>query len=442
MFTYLPRTFFSFASLLFSFLLASVNIATNPLAILNKPVAAPDDFTPVVRFAVCSDIHITGTDDTLRIERFTNLIETAYDIAESDSKYTKLDAVCVCGDFTDSGSVAQFEAFKKVLDENIREGTTALTVVGNHEFFDNREETFNRFNQYVLKETDNHFVINGFHFIGISYDQDTTFGIDKMTWLDKQLAEAKQDNPDYPIFVFQHPHPFGTVYGSVNWGEINLNAVYVKYPQVVNFSGHSHYPMRDPRSVWQGSFTALGTGSLDYYELENELFAGQFPEGHEKAAEFYIVEADANGSTRVRGYDLNSATFIDGVDHFFKSPAKKSTFTHTYAGRFFNSTAPAFENGAEVSLTVNEDGEAFVGFPAAKDKSGVVHDYKISVTCELKKVYSGNVVANYYNIPEKDYYSVNVGSLDLESGKTYTVNVIAGNSFYQVSKPLSGSFTF
>ena len=37
-----------------------------------------------------------------------------------------------------------------------------------------------------------------------------------------------------------------------------------KFPNCVAFSGHSHTPLRDERTVWQGAFTSVGTASLRY----------------------------------------------------------------------------------------------------------------------------------------------------------------------------------
>ena len=51
-------------------------------------------------------------------------------------------------------------------------------------------------------------------------------------------------------FVFLHQHIKDTVYGSQEWGtqdSAKINAVLKEYPQVITFSGHSHYPLDDPR---------------------------------------------------------------------------------------------------------------------------------------------------------------------------------------------------
>lgn len=429
-------------ALAFSVLFAFVNTLTNLGATYVEPPVAPDDFTPVVRFVVCSDVHIDGKDDVQAIRRYTDFIETSYDYAQSQSSYKSLDAICVAGDYTNRGTVDQYEALAAVNNACVREGTQLITVLGNHEFMDNESETYARFAEYIGTPVDSHFVINGFHFVGISYNESRSFfDTEKVSWLNNQLSQAKNDNADYPIFVFQHPHPFGTVYGSVNWGEIVLNSVYSKYPQVINFSGHSHYPINDPRSVWQGSFTALGCGSLKYFELENELFAGQFPEGNENAAQFYIVEADAKGSVQIQGYDLITHSFFDSVDYYIKTPAKKASFAYTYADRMRASNAPMFADDAQVSASKNEAGECVINFPAAHS-GDIVHDYKIKVTDSTGIVtyYSQSHLSDYYYQPSPIQYSIAIGTL--ESRKTYKVSVFAANAYAKVSSPLTAEFDF
>ncbi len=143
--------------------------------------------------------------------------------------------------------------------ENKKEETQVLAVLGNHEFIDYRDVDatvgYDVYRKYVNEDVDTDIVINGYHFIGVSYDDNGSTFSGKTEWLDERLAKATEEDPDKPIFVYQHPHPTLTVYGSVNWGDMDTRVVLSKYPQVVNFSGHSHYAASDPRSVWQGEFT-------------------------------------------------------------------------------------------------------------------------------------------------------------------------------------------
>ena len=77
-----------------------------------------DSFIPVIRFAVCSDVHISNTDQ-VEAERFAKLFESAYRFSEENKYYKNLDAVIVVGDMTNSGYEAEYDAFKSIINEPI-----------------------------------------------------------------------------------------------------------------------------------------------------------------------------------------------------------------------------------------------------------------------------------------------------------------------------------
>ena len=72
-------------------------------------------------------------------------------------------------------------------------------------------------------------------------------------------------------------NPENTAYGSDEWGNKDITDILKDYSQVISISGHSHYSLIDERSIWQGSFTAFTTQSLDYIELESGKFNGSIP---------------------------------------------------------------------------------------------------------------------------------------------------------------------
>jgi hypothetical protein len=103
----------------------------------------------------------------------------------------------------------------------------------------------------------------------------------------------------------------GTVYGSANWGEDELTDILMNYPQIIDFSGHSHAPINDPRSIHQRHFTCLGTGTLSYFELDEfDKYYGTIPPGNDRAAQMLFVEADADMRVRVYPYDLITSNFF------------------------------------------------------------------------------------------------------------------------------------
>lgn len=398
--------------------------------------AARVDFTPAVRFTVTSDVHLKDSGVTAEAERLGMMIDSSYDIAGESASYKALDAVAFSGDLTDRGSPYTLQMFRDICDSHLNGDTQNLAVMGNHEFGYDKENTIANWQSIVEIPYRYHKVINGFHFIGVAPDRGGGgYTVDTQVWLGKQLKEAAADKPDYPIFVFQHHHIFGTVYGSMSWGTADLTAVLSQYPQVIDFSGHSHYPLNDPASIWQGAFTALGTATLSYYEMEYfPLTGGQFPEGNRNAAQMYVVEADANGAVKIRGFDLLAGEFI-GETYYIATPADKTTFAYSTKNRLAKSEKPAFGEDACLTAAKNADGSYSLGFPAATDDL-IVRQYEILVKEQWGGIaYHETHLSDYYYTPAPASYSLNIGQL--KSGKTYSATVIAADAWYKLSEPLT-----
>ncbi len=431
--TAFPKNFKSFFGIVFSLILAFQSIIQGYKADCGTEMPViPDDFTPIVQFAVCSDIHNAN-------ERFADMMDTCYELAAENEAYSKLDAVLIAGDFTNVATVEELQAFKDTVDESVREGTKTIICLGNHE---GRSKTiYDDFESVFGMECNTDTEINGVHFIAVSYinGSGTLYSPKTKKWVKSCLESAEAENPSMPIIVIQHPHPFSTVYGSDSWGSLELNYLWNQYEQVINFSGNSHFPINDPRSIWQGGYTALGCGTLKYFELELDLVARQHPEGNDKAAQFYLVSVDANGSTAIKCYDLITHRFF-GEEYYIETPSDKSTFAYTYKNRLEYDEIPEFAQDAQITVSTDEEtGNYLVNFPAASDKL-IVHDYKISVKTEAGiSVFSSSLLSGYYFADSPSSYSVDVGAL--KSGKTYVVSVTAVNAYYECSQALTYEFT-
>ena len=197
-------------------------------------------YTPVLRFMVSSDVHI-GTSASNRDTNLQNAILKAYEIAESNENYDGLDAAMFAGDISDNGENIALASFKNTATANLKKGTELIVSMGNHDFRGaSVNESISQFAS-LFGPVDKHLVINGYHFITLSPDlsEGTHFSETKIAWLDAELASAQQADPTKPIFVMQHEHIKGTVYGSDAWYVTELTDVICKYPQVVDFSGHS-----------------------------------------------------------------------------------------------------------------------------------------------------------------------------------------------------------
>ncbi|MEC0123189.1 metallophosphoesterase family protein [Paenibacillus pabuli] len=104
--------------------------------------------------------------------------------------------------------------------------------------------------------------IDGYHYIFLGTEQphpkDCDMSAEQLDWLETKLSE--QALPEQPIFVFLHQPLMDTVAGSMKeqgWYGVNqdaaLKAVLSRYPQVILFSGHTHWQLEAQRTMYEGS---------------------------------------------------------------------------------------------------------------------------------------------------------------------------------------------
>lgn len=432
-----------FKQLLSRILTGLLTLSMGALSILGgvgtaEPEPVPEDFTPVLRFAAASDVHLNGEPDQPAALRLGPMFDDAYAYAQTQ-EYKGLDAVMLIGDVATSGDDSEYVLFNSIVREHKRPETQLLTVLGNHEFIKYRDYDatigYEKYKQYVNQDVDTHDVINGFHFIGVSYDDNGKTFTGKLDWLKAELDKAVAEDPSKPVFVYEHPHPFGTVYGSVNWGDLDLRRALDKYPQVVDFSGHSHYASSDPRSVWQGTFTAVGTGSMAAY-MGNLNYINGDEDAPGESAGFWIVEVDKDGRIRMALYDAVNHTFFDNVEYFIPEPANKKKRAYTWQAQKSRDAAPQFPDGAQVAAVKNENGETVLEFP---DAVGFyeAENYKISVKAGLKTVWSDTVISDYVRAGLTGV-SVNIGEID--AGE-YSVTVTAYSPYAKRGGTIRGNVT-
>ncbi len=354
-----------------------------------------------LRFIVTSDIHYKADTDVER-ERFEKGMNMAYSYAD-ECEYKNIDAFFAVGDFANCGSDAEMRKFKASLDKVIAPETKKVLMLASHEFksIDGQEGAEIRLREIFNQEPDNYFTIKGCPFICISTEDGCSIKDAKQKWLKFCLEDAIADNRKTPVFVFQHPHLTDTVYGSINWGDDDIIAILTDYPQVIDFSGHSHAPINDPRSVHQKYFTSFNTGSFSYFELDEfDFMYGTVPPDCKECAQFYIVEVDENNAVRVIPVDiLTESFFSDG--YYIKTPWEPDSFEFTDA-RIADEKRPYFR--ADSSIDVNYDnGKLYVAFSQAETQSYRVDSYTVVVRNTDNEVISQKKVSSSYyikNMPE------------------------------------------
>ena len=408
----------------------------------------PDDplanFVPAIRLAVCSDTHITDTTNE-RAVRLGKLFDTAYRYADAHPTYQALDAVLMAGDITNTGYESEFKALNTIIRKHIRPETQLIATMGNHEWIGGGPDVF----LACMSDTlDPHVVINGFHIIGLSPRNTNDYPAAQIRWLKEELKTAAEDAPGMPIFSFRHHHIKDTVYVSRSWYTPDYAMVRKAlgaYPQVIDFSGDSHGPMNNPLSIWQEECTFLNTGTLYYFEMERGMTGGTLPPGKENAAQYYIVEADAEGRVLIQPYNLLTDDFFktpsntDDPDtqlrYWIEKPSDPSTFLYT-PDRGETASAPYFEEGSEIALDKITESSVTVTVPQAKDDQ-CIYSYRLVAETEghRKEV---KYFSEYYFEPMPETVSCQVKGL--HDGKTYTVSVYPVNAWGVEGEPITSSF--
>ena len=238
-----------------------------------------------MRLGVMSDIHLTwNVDEPGSYERIEKVLRYYRD--------RNVDGVVIAGDIADWGYVGQLvefaELWRKVFpDDRAPDGhhVERLFVTGNHEICGPYEAyLWKGKSVQVWKEE---FIKT----VGIDKAWEKAFGEKyEPIWLkqvkgyaftganwgceaglkDFLAAHKSAIDPALTYFHIQHPHPLGTVYDGVysanswNYDHGAAMKALVDFPNAVALSGHTHLPLTDERSIWQGAFTSIGTGSLSY----------------------------------------------------------------------------------------------------------------------------------------------------------------------------------
>ena len=365
---------------------AQANGETLHTASMRQSQTALDEFIPVFRMAVCSDIHIGYSECDKKFEKF---IDTSYAYADGHATYQGLDVFAITGDLTQNPCAipGSYEKYRDTVNEKVREDTMVVDLLGNHDLYGVTTPEFGDglklYQEIFNKLTDRHVTKKGFHFISLSNpDEYGTYTKEQIEWLRGELAIAAADDPDKPIFTFQHQKVASTAYGTGGWGASysskELHDEYAKYSQIINFSGHSHTAATTPRSIWQGEYTALESGPFQDINIDREdrfyyigtkhkiLFQGLPFESrttYDYARYYRIVEVDAENRVRIYTINRDTGEFVT-TPSTLDDPNEKMIFevndlsdpdTFLYTDdRKDGASSPYFEQGAKITVVRNQ----------------------------------------------------------------------------------------
>ena len=314
-------------------------------------------------------------------------------------KNNDVDMILYAGDIGDLGTRFAFQTYMDAIDEVFGENKPIIqTIMGNHDYWHKSVFTAinhrKAFQQIMGQSPWTHYVVNGYHFIGVSPDcgSMTAGYVIASQWLDEELQKAEADANGKPIFVMTHNQPLNTSYGSEDWGDKTLNAVLEKHPNVINFSGHVHYSLLDERSVWQGEYTVINTQSLSYTELEEGKENGTIPPNAAATPMGYIMEFQEDEIL------LHRINFADGNMGKEEKADSVWSFPLPYVndGRYSFEARKAANQAPVVTDTAGtatlKDGNVELSFTAAEDDD-FVHSYKVIIDDKETKYF----FSDFYN---------------------------------------------
>ncbi|MDR2764911.1 MAG: metallophosphoesterase, partial [Tannerella sp.] len=197
------------------------------------------------RFAVISDTHFEnncGEGAKVKVPKA---------LKQLLSKTPLVDAVFVVGDLTDRGKPEEYDQLLSVFGDtdNVPKGVAVYYMMG----FNHDKSSSNGVEVYLdkVKQPLHQYIeIKGYPFITISEGgkRPGAHNGEALKFLSAKLADASRQYPGKPVFVFMHVPPLNTCYGSLEsegWGTDVFAPVLSQYPQVIVFSGHSHFPLGD-----------------------------------------------------------------------------------------------------------------------------------------------------------------------------------------------------
>lgn len=345
-----------------------------------------------IRVGIISDLQLTaqGGSDTY---------DASFEKGLQFLKAKDVDMIINAGDYTDTALEEAYQNYKRIFDAVYPENERPITsyIMGNHDYWlpqlvDCWEIPFKgkmqkRFMAYTGETSPwTHKVVNGYHFIGLSPENGNMDGSaydGKLEWAEAQIQLAIEQNPENPVFVISHAPPAGTVYMSETESAENLHKLFKKYPQVISLSGHSHAPLLEDRSIWQGEYTAINTQCLSYMCFEGGmLYEGDGDRYIEENPMCMIMEI-GQGQVQIDRYSV-----LDGVKRgdtwTIRTPIDPANFQYTDAHRETQAKAPVFEQTpafqvsfGELHSADNSNGkELLLTFNAAKHER-YVYGYRV-----------------------------------------------------------------
>lgn len=437
-------------------------------------------------YGAISDLHISNDTTGNAATKVTNALSQLNAKAKSDN--SNLDAVFAAGDLTDYGKPEMFSNLATIIKGSLNlTNTRFIAALGNHDYYNNTINGATRLggNWLVdafgggdtgknlvypgatdteIQNADYHTTVKGYDFIVVNcanYDGGVKYNQDDLDWLKQQLASAAAAHPDQPIFVASHPTITGTTYvgnhAGAYYNSTDLYSIFQQYPQVIYFSGHTHYNLNDEKDIWQGDFTTVGTaavyyGCVDTYDDDGDKVYGvngDDPADYDQFSQGLYVQVDGNNNVKLTRMDFYHGKEIKTAWVIPAPKADKSNLKYYTNLRRLDNSAPNFDAGATVKLDKADldKGSISLTFSAASDDD-MVKGYLISFIDKstgrtIKRI---PVYSDFYeypqaaDMPKSLSFTFSSGALapfTADYEKDYTIQVAAFDSWNAKSASIS-----
>lgn len=274
-----------------------------------------------LQFQVITDTHVTA-DPGHAYNR--NLAKALEDIGRQapDS-----DGIMHVGDITDHGHPEEYAEFQRIWREHGKGLPSGYFASGNHDV--GLGHWPSRLKGYLdatkMSGPYHDHWVKGYHFIFLGTEKGLELFADlsdeQLSWLDAKLAEGKDAARRRPAFVFLHQPLKNTVAGSYEsqaWHGVTqdeeLKAVLSRHPHAVLFTGHTHWELGAPNTMFGGKDrlpVMLNAASVAYLWTDEDE--------HKDGSQGLFVEVYADRVV-VKGRDFAAGAWLDNARFEFEIP--------------------------------------------------------------------------------------------------------------------------
>lgn len=424
--------------------------------------------TPLLRIGILSDIHVSrsvwGDQQHERLEKALLFF-----------KQKGVDGVLIAGDLQENTdfTVASenieevvdiwFNVFPNNTNDLTGEHVEPLFIYGNHDIglveAEYWPERLGEYEPAWIKE------IKGYQFVGAHYTQEWTDTAANLVG----KAEALSD--DKPFFFVQHQPVKDTLFGC-NEGLLGtggaLYDIIKGFENCVVFSGHTHIPLTDERSIWQTDkkkgcrFTAINCATTNYAYIKNEGLDINGDADETQQGMYMIVDGSTVTLERYSFFDMELQYNADGTNSTDASKAtalgapwvfdatQRKKRPYDYETRYDEACQPVFAEDAVLDVGSVGTTYANVFIPAAtvdapEGFSDIVQSYYLeAVDPETGEVVSTSKVASEYHVDISEGrlgHEVYIGIEGLTPGTTYILKAYARECYQKASEPLTVEIT-